>query len=238
MMQLIIGCTATNLPPLRGSKLARELGVRELCMTIQDSSPERRNLIVISVGIIAFFVGEASIPADEIRLGIVSVTFSRPDALIIMLWLIFLWFLYRYWVVHRSSFGKEFPPELNSFKNSLLVRNFVESRVGQNLAIEVGEPNLKEQGLEIEWLRWREGGLEARVLERTLNRDEDGVVRGRGVVNGGSHSLVRFDGFRGWLVTLRVIAICLFSKPSFTSYVVPFCIATLAAMIGACSVAF
>jgi hypothetical protein len=68
-------------------------------MAIQDSNPERRNLLVLSLCFIVFFLGGGAFSKGEVRLQVITVTFSRPEILSLIIWLLLFWFLYRYWVI-------------------------------------------------------------------------------------------------------------------------------------------
>jgi len=73
-------------------------------MTIHDTLPERRNLVVLSVGIILFFIGEGKLSNGELKLQFLSVEFNNLLGLQITVWFFLLWFIYRYWVVSSSTY--------------------------------------------------------------------------------------------------------------------------------------
>ncbi|MDO3388251.1 hypothetical protein QWI17_20560 [Gilvimarinus sp. SDUM040013] len=201
-------------------------------MAIQDSSPERRNLLLISLSFIVFILGGASTPTDEVRLQVISVSFSRPEVLIVIAWLLFFWFLYRYWVVNRSVFSKEFREEINRMRDKRFFRSFIEDSIGHPLAPQVAVKQPKETGMIIEWLRWHEGCLKAFVMEKALNRQDLGSIQGQGPVDGGLRETVSLSGFKGWSVALRLVVACIIEQPSFSSYIAPYFLALFAIVLG------
>ncbi|MES2674101.1 MAG: hypothetical protein V4660_07665 [Pseudomonadota bacterium] len=73
-------------------------------MPIEDSNPERRNLVVLSMAIIAFYVGGCEIPASgEIELPLVKLTFTDAYHLAWLVWITLAWFLFRYWITERHK---------------------------------------------------------------------------------------------------------------------------------------
>jgi hypothetical protein len=200
-------------------------------MAIQDSNPERRNLLVVSTAFIAFYIGGGSFPSDRVTLQVVTISFSRPDALGIFLWGMFGWFLYRYWVVHRSRFIKEFASEINEFRERPFVREHIQRETGKSLAALVGDPQQRERGFEIEWLRLYAGRIVALVIEKKLNRNEEGVIAGRGRLDDGKRITVPFTGVRGFWIAIRLLIQCVLERPSFSSYMAPYGVAFAAIVL-------
>ena len=79
-------------------------------MPYADSSPERRNLTIISLAAIIYYVGGGFFDCD-IQLPMLSLHFSNLLYLVIMYWLAFAWFLYAYYrsrPLHQDSFDRDF----------------------------------------------------------------------------------------------------------------------------------
>ena len=71
---------------------------------IEDSNPERRNLVVLSMAIIAFYVGGCEIPASgEIELPLIKLKFTDAYHLAWLVWITLAWFLFRYWITERHK---------------------------------------------------------------------------------------------------------------------------------------
>ena len=193
-------------------------------MALQDSNPERRNLSVLSFMLITYFIGGGSFPDNEISLQAVKMTFSRPDTLAAFVWVLFFWFLYRYWVVSRSSFSKEFNIEINESKEEKFIERYISSVIDAPIAPKTGDKHINETGMVIQRLGFKDGTLSAQVVNKILRRDGFGnvqseePVKGKGVFD--QH--LPFKGVKGRLTTLRLILVCSFGKPSFSSYIIPY----------------
>lgn len=75
---------------------------------INDSSPERRNLMVLSISIMLFYYAGGHVTSNVVSLPMISVEFSRPEVLVGAIWVALFWFIYRYWQT------------TDSFENTLL----------------------------------------------------------------------------------------------------------------------
>ena len=225
------GKPQTIIDGIHNANQAFQRIVRALYVALQDSNPERRNLLLMSLSFIAFFLGGGSFPKDEVRLQIITISFSRPEVLAVILWIIFIWFLYRYWVVHRYSFVDEYRIEINGFRDKGFVRKFIEKSIGRSLAPQVAERKNSEIGLLVEWLRWRDGCLKAFVSEKTINRGEFGVIQGQGPKEGGLRETISFNGSIGWLVAVRLSLQCIIERPSFSNYIAPYIFASIAILL-------
>ncbi|MBL3557415.1 MULTISPECIES: hypothetical protein [Marinobacter] len=81
-------------------------------MSYQDSNPERRNLVLLSLSIIVFYLAEGRLVSSDVRLQVVNVAFSRPEVLVATVWCLLVWFFYRYWLVHQGSWKKSYCQEM------------------------------------------------------------------------------------------------------------------------------
>lgn len=76
-------------------------------MPIADASPERRNLSVLSLAIIVYYVGGGYVADSSISLPMLNIGFTRPTALVVLLWGTLLWLHFRYWQeMHGSGMGR------------------------------------------------------------------------------------------------------------------------------------
>lgn len=86
-------------------------------MAIEDSNPERRNLVVLSMAIIAFYVGGCEIPATgEIELPLIKLKFTDAYHLAWLIWITLFWFAFRYWMENKFYLLDGFFLELNQEK--------------------------------------------------------------------------------------------------------------------------
>lgn len=68
---------------------------------IQDGVAERRNLVVMSLAIMVYYWAGGEILVDEARLLLVSVKFHNPTVLFIFVWVLFIYFIFRYRVTSK-----------------------------------------------------------------------------------------------------------------------------------------
>ena len=83
-------------------------------MPIHESVPERRNLLLLSIGIIVFYLAGGQLTDEVIRIHIINVRFSNPNVLIYLVWGLLFWFCYRYWLVLQDSWREAYLNELTS----------------------------------------------------------------------------------------------------------------------------
>lgn len=71
-------------------------------MPIEDGSPERRNLVVMSMSIIAFYVGGGTVDgAEGLSLPLVTLHFQNPELLGCLAWIVLFWFAFRYVIEYK-----------------------------------------------------------------------------------------------------------------------------------------
>jgi hypothetical protein len=75
---------------------------------ISDNNPERRNLVVLSISIILYFLADGKITDDNVRLQVINVTFGEPEVLGKFVWVLLIWFIYKYWLNNKGSWKNGF----------------------------------------------------------------------------------------------------------------------------------
>lgn len=81
-------------------------------MAIQDSNPERRNLVVTALAFILYYAGGGTLSDYAVRVTVVNLTFARPDVLAAAAWAMLIWFGLRYWQSSRYKFWSELVQEI------------------------------------------------------------------------------------------------------------------------------
>ena len=76
-------------------------------MTYSDSNPERRNLTILSLAIIIFYLAEGKLVGSNLNFTLVNIRFEDKGMLIIIVWSMLFWFLFRYAVTNRHKHGDE-----------------------------------------------------------------------------------------------------------------------------------
>lgn len=75
-------------------------------MTYSDNNPERRNLTILSLAIIIFYLGEGYLLKSEISFTLVNIGFHNQAFLVTFVWIMLFWFLFRYAVTNRHTQGR------------------------------------------------------------------------------------------------------------------------------------
>lgn len=98
-------------------------------MALQDSNPERRNLLVLALSIIVFFLAGGEFTDSTVRLQVINVQFSNPEVLTYFVWGLLVWFLFRYWLIHQGEWKKEFYSELG-YVPTIIYSRYLTKRFG------------------------------------------------------------------------------------------------------------
>ena len=192
-------------------------------MAIQDTDPERRNLLVTSMAFIVFFYAGGSFSENEVRLQVINASFSNPKVLGVLAWVLLFWFFYRYWQKHSSSFSNGFESEIHRFYKKTYFSKYVSRKIGK--------PMLKDEdeGYHIEGMK-RENGQIGLIYNyaSSIRRDKKTGEISAWVNSKGDKGVIYLDDFKGRCLKVRATIECCFQHPSFSSYIVPYIIFILA----------
>ncbi len=197
-------------------------------MPFEDSSPERRNLIVTSLGFIAFSFAGGEFNDGTVQLEVINATFKHTETLTALVWVIFAWFIYRYWLAHRGKFKNDFRQELRQYAHSKYLTEYVNENENQNLISD------NEDGYRAFDAWWQNATIKLEVqYTGKVSRSADGRISSY------EHPKtpkpikhVCLQGFKGWTAGLLVTIECMFNKPSFSGYIVPYILAFIAILGG------
>ena len=67
-------------------------------MPYSDSNPERRNLTVLSLAIIVYYLAGGQFLNGEVNLMLINAKFNNPAMLVVFVWIMLCWFAFRYFV--------------------------------------------------------------------------------------------------------------------------------------------
>lgn len=76
-------------------------------MSIEDSNPERRNLVVLSSAIIIYYLAGGSVKEKTLSLEIINIEFSNTAMLSVIVWFMLGWFSFRYFIENRYVITNE-----------------------------------------------------------------------------------------------------------------------------------
>lgn len=98
------------------------------------SNPDRRNLNVISLAIITYFIASGQLTGDVLTLQFVDVEFSKPEVLVVLLWIFFGWFWLRFHISLDRQVFSHLGPSIaktlfnNNFKELRKIRSRIENK--------------------------------------------------------------------------------------------------------------
>lgn len=122
-------------------------------MAIEYSDPETRNLSIISMAFIVYYLGGGSFPKDQLSLQVISIEFEKPLILAIIAWIMLFWFLYRYWVTHKGIFSKQYWSEVTDYKNHPHLRRYVEKKLENESLLPIQKiPPHEKEAIEEGWV--------------------------------------------------------------------------------------
>lgn len=194
-------------------------------MAIEDSNPERRNLVVLSMAIIAFYVGGCEIPpTGEIELPLIKLKFTDAYHLAWLVWIMLCWFLFRYWVAHHHMIEDLINQELHEKRYGL---SLFTRTIKWRLKI---PPNVSAGN--VHFVRYAHGNTSHLCLVDPIDPDDpqeyDESDRRHAI-----QPSVR-DGFRLRLILLVACVKLFFTYPSLTAYYIPYILALTAIALGLC----
>lgn len=196
-------------------------------MAIQDTDPERRNLVVCSMAFIIYYYGEATFPDSAIRLQIINAHFQNIQFLVGLAWAVIFWFLYRYWLSHSGDFKRHYSGELQKFINEPFIQKFVSKVVSGPIAKKPDTDGYVVSGI---WNRKAHVVVEYKYGQQ-IEWQSDKKPR-KYVVLGSYSGEAPIGGALGIAGKIYLNAKCAFMYPSFSNYLFPYLL-FIVAMLGA-----
>ncbi len=188
---------------------------------MHDPNPERRNLLVTSIAFLLYFLAGGKLADDVVRLHFINLKFENPLVFVIFAWVILLWFLFRYWLLHSGKFTKAFREELTEYHNHKPLVKEVERQLGRRLSDD------KEAGPHMNGLTFKTLTLKVPIVwAKQVSRDRrTGRITSRsGDVEEKGIDSIFLKGIRGRSISLAVVGKCFFNQPGFSSYALPYII--------------
>lgn len=197
---------------------------------MEDSSPERRNLLVTSIAFIAYFYAGGHFPNSTVNLQVINADFTKPEVLGFMAWLAFAWFFYRYWLVHRGIFFPEFRKEFTQWQSKQYIFDYARKSVDHQLVSD------EKAGSHIRDIFWHGGFVNVEFMwagKVTRAGGDSGRIRSHtDFPSDQKLENLHMTDFKGWALALRATSECMFEFPSFSNYIVPYILAFIA-IVGA-----
>ena len=186
-------------------------------MSYQDSNPERRNLVLLSLSIIVFYLAGGKLVSTDVRLQVVNVAFSKPEVLVAAVWCLLFWFCYRYWLVHQGSWKKGYCQEMTKDNG---VAKIAYARMKKKF--ELGEDYSASYFPGKHWLKFSGKGPENLVFQHIYRRE-----------NGQQNSESReISGFADRVIILICGLWLFFRQPTLSTYFIPYIMFMCSAALG------
>ena len=211
-------------------------------MEYHDTDPERRNLVLLSLGFLIYFVGEGNFKSGDINFQIINLHLNNPSGIAYISWGLLFWFFYRYMLKYYSSFIVQMNEELASLLNRQYLRNRVSKKLDVELAPYIYYPknsNETEEGWVLTgmWYFNRRYHIRCSNLEEVIRDKRSGKIDTkfldkqlkRGDI---SSQTFTFSGWRDWFVFLRLLFDYCFTKPNFSTNLFPILLFIAVVLIG------
>lgn len=185
-------------------------------MQVQDVSPERRNLVILSISIIVFYLAGGELSDDLLKLQVINITFKKPEILMYLVCLSLFWFCFRYWLVMQNSWNKEFSKEVSNNNLSIFYFYFMYKF---NLPNDTIKPYFENKHwFGIEFFEYK------KIFKISHTYDDSNGKQKR------DHK--KMASFIDQLIILIYVIYLFFRRPSLSTYYVPYLLFTYAVVLG------
>lgn len=202
-------------------------------MEIQDSLPERRNLIIISLAFIIYFYAGGQFTGEEIKLVVINAKFTKPLVLQIIVWLGFFYCIWRYWLVTRGEFLKSYAVDTNGFLYLDTQLKYIQDRCPVKIVTGASyDYSLNFLGFkgclieaDIVYNRSYSANIALSTIQDTNLRKIEFYIRKHGEP---PRYKVRFNDISGIAISLVTFFKVATTRPSVTLFLMPYLLVTIA----------
>lgn len=180
-------------------------------MEIHDSVAERRNLIVMSLAIIVYYWAGGSVVDQKLKLPMVNIEFSEPVVLFIFVWVLFIYFIFRYRVTSKALTDNSIRDEMKSNLAKFSIKEKHHAHLFEQLVEEVPEGTIT--------------GLEFNNWFIVYNQQSIGF---RGTVRGHNARNMSLQGFYSRWIVFTTLVRGYFNFASVNAYYTPYLLAGIA----------
>lgn len=178
---------------------------------MSDGNPERRNLVLLSMAIIIFYIADGEIIDSSLRLQFINIQFNNFQILSSVVWMILFWFLFRYRLTTLGIFEKEFKSEFSDV-----------SRQHPILAVYIN--NFLTDYTQDYGHNQRNASIS---LYRNKNMDCYAYISGIKLKSSPQSKENHQSPIKsplGWLLLIIILANTAIVRPSFSAYIIPYLI--------------
>lgn len=187
-------------------------------MALQDSNPERRNLTVVSICIILFYLAEGEFIDSAVRLQVVNITFMKPEVLAYFTWCLLLWFCFRYWVVHQGSWRQAFTNEITCMEDiNFIYYKYLKKR------FELSDDYSHSYFEDRHWVKMSNQGVTKLVFQHIYKKEG---------TEGQLSEVLEATTFMDKLVVFICGVVTFFRRPSLSGYFIPYLLFAWAVFLG------
>ena len=191
--------------------------------------------MVMALAFITYGYGGGEFRDQVVSLQVVNVSFAHVEVLTIIVSLVYVWMIYRYWLTHRAAFTKRFREELDECKDWKAVHDYVKDEAPRQVDPELGEIDVvsgrgvsygyvlaSDKGLVIRRLHQHRWQLQVQLfLVSPLRWTVDGELDMDKCIPEKGNALP-LRGWRGAALSAEILITCLFARKSFSDYMVPY----------------
>ena len=182
-------------------------------MAIEDNNPERRNLVITSLGFILYYLGGGEVVDGVLSIQAVNLKFHNSFVLAITPWVMLLWFLWRYWQDHRGRAFDQFRKDAYSYVPHEFLTEYISLTTGL-------KPGEKDFYINPSFnLRKNEWGVTFKRIHKTIYK-EDGITPN--TFEQGKTEFIPFKGSKCFWYKFKLYTKAFFEKPGFTSLLSPY----------------
>ena len=191
-------------------------------MPYADNSPERRNLVVCSLGFILYYLGGGKLKDNTLQLPVVNIEFTNHEFLAGFAWVMLLWFFIRYWQKYKNELTTVINKEVAIEKVNFILIWYLEKILNK--------PYAYKDGFIIRHLSFSKNGWIAEV-----EFIEGGHKSDNGQWEAYTTRIVPnqiLSGYRGLAVKLVIMAVITIKNRGIGSYFMPYLVFGFAVAIG------
>lgn len=186
-------------------------------MAISDNNPDRRNLVILSISIILFFLADGEIIDENVRLQIINVVFNKPNVLENFVWILLFWFIYRYWLTNKGSWKEGFYKEAKCRLFEKLYYPYLVKKF--NLSDDFSNSWYPDK----HWVSFDSNFMLSEFGFRHTSKDENGKQK---------HQSKPIETVSDYILVIMVTIVTFFTEPSLSTYFMPYLFALIAIILG------
>jgi hypothetical protein len=186
-------------------------------VAISDNNPDRRNLVLLSISIIIFVLAGGEVADDNIRLQVINVHFNKPIILEYFVWIMLVWFTYRYWLGNKGSWKKGFYDEVGDSLNSKICYSHMYKKFG------LSDDYTNSYHPDRHWLTLSSDSMGQTVRFQHIYKLESGQQKSE---------FKEIETLSDRLMMAVCIAVTFVKEPSLSTYFLPYLFTLLAVALG------